>query len=209
MENNKKIGEAIAIVIIWLLILSAVAGNQILNPIQGPKGDKGDQGIQGEQGPTGKQGPQGAQGLPGEKGAKGEKGDKGDTGSKGAQGPQGPAGKSCECNETPVITLNNISGYINDSGYFTWYCYELNFSVYDPEGDNWIVDVYYRMEDSICGNWYLDKHFIGYQDWYTVKVCRWFHSPCVNYTIEWAIEVDDGLNLAFDFFNYTLNYCLE
>jgi hypothetical protein len=195
---EKKYGAAIGILIVWLLILSAVAGNQLINPIQGEQGLQGLKGDAGSQGSKGEKGDTGAQGPKGDKGDTGATGPAGPSGGTGATGPRGPAGESCECNETPIITLNNISGYIEKVGYHYWhYYYSINFSIYDPEGDFWIVDVYYRMNDSECKNWEFIKHFIGYQDWYILEYDTYIHSyspPCK--TIEWAIEVDDGLNLA-------------
>jgi len=190
---NGKLGT-IAVLVVFCLLFGAIGGGLTAVIVNKP--------IQGERGLIGLPGLDGKDGINGTDGKDGVNGTDGKDGSRGPRGYTGPPGKDCECNEQPIVTFNTSDSYVCGKNFH----FKINFSVYDPEEDTRIINLYHKHHinepwirtNAIGGN---PNGYI--QHWYSKNNSDYFteehlinYSPAICEEIWWLIEVDDGSNIV-------------
>lgn len=211
--NNKKEGKLIKYAVVTLIVVSILlAGCGILiahklynypEEFVGPQGEQGIPGI-GINGTDGKDGYTPVKGIDyddGKDGARGPKGASG-TGAKGDKGDKGDPGKDYVSNQPPVITFTNLTGWFEETPSPTsyWRKWLLEVTIDDPENDMMTVDFLYKFNEN--DSWCRKAHFIGNNDNYSCILMR-HGSGCLD--LYMGVEVDDGHNLVWDF--YDRNSC--
>ena len=183
MTNNGKWKGPMALVIIWLILLSMASSYYAVNIPE-----DGEDGVDGIRGPQGLPGPQGIPGKTGPTGPRGYKGDKGSTGATGSRGPEGSQGPKGDKGDPGQDLLGSLPPVITFPIASLCPCKSINFYVEDPENDTMKIEVYITW--SGASSWYYVNSFVGNNGHYDAKYCT---SKTV-YT--WRIDVDDGNNIV-------------
>jgi hypothetical protein len=188
--------SVVALVIAIIALITGAYSTQIEGPV-GPQGPQGDQGLPGEQGP------QGEPGLPGEDGEDGERGPSGPRGATGSQGPRGESGEDgldCVPNLASTVILNELNGTYNKVGIWGRYTFLINVSIEDE--DNVHTVFYWRSDVNDSWTRHLDV-LDEKENITTEKMLKWKCS-CIPRTIYWLVEVFDGSDIIFAYYDYTI-----
>jgi len=190
--NDDVIKVGLAILGVWLLLLSVFVGVIALDTEQGEQGPEGQKGLDGTDGIDGIDGLDGIDGIDGENGTDGE------------QGQQGPPGENCTENEVANITDVDLYGtynYHESAEYHHEWDFWITVDVDDPEDDNMHIDIYWRENQN--DSWTLEAGYIGGDGEYSAH-CEFLYETYSqdNKTIYWLVETWDGSDIGLNQYQY-------